>query len=189
MGNTDKDFLQFYGGFECNSLGHVLQLDEEGYDNNEIQVFKHSPYYDEESLHDLLKSKKGQFCILSTNIESIFAKFDELKLFVEVLNDMNFSFSAICIQEAWLGENDDTSCIQLQNYECIYQEKSCSNKGGLIIYLHNKYKHHIHQSINKSTVWEGQFIEIYGDSLTKNVILGNIYRPPRDLIDNYSVYT
>ena len=90
MDNTDKDFLQFFGGLEGNSLGHVLQLDEEGYDKNEIQVVKHSPYYDQESLYTLLKSKTDQFCLLSTNIESIFAKFDELKLFVDVLNDMNF---------------------------------------------------------------------------------------------------
>ena len=38
----------------------------------------------------------------------------------------------------------------------------------------------------KSNIWEGQFIEIYGDSMcAKKIILGNIYRPPRDINENY----
>ena len=38
----------------------------------------------------------------------------------------------------------------------------------------------------KSNIWEGQFIEIYVDSMCpKKIILGNIYRPPRDINENY----
>ncbi len=40
----------------------------------------------------------------------------------------------------------------------------------------------------KSNIWEGQFIEIYEDSrlmCAKKIILGNIYRPPRDINENY----
>ncbi len=44
---------------------------------------------------------------------------------------MNYTFSAICIQESWLSENGDTSQIQLDGYKCIPQGKSCSAKGGL----------------------------------------------------------
>ena len=38
----------------------------------------------------------------------------------------------------------------------------------------------------KSNIWEGQFIDIYVDSMCpKKIILGNIYRPPRDINANY----
>ena len=36
-----------------------------------------------------------------------------------------------------------------------------------------------------STIWEGQFIEIIGKFLPKNIILGNIYKPPSENIGNY----
>ena len=32
----------------------------------------------------------------------------------------------------------------------------------------------------------GQFIQITGDTMNKNIILGNIYRSPRESNDNYS---
>ena len=40
----------------------------------------------------------------------------------------------------------------------------------------------------RSDIWEGQFIEIRVCSSKKKVILGNIYRPPRDLIENYEMF-
>ena len=41
----------------------------------------------------------------------------------------------------------------------------------------------------KSNIWEGKFIEIYEDSMCANkIILGNIYRPPRDINENYQQF-
>ena len=39
---------------------------------------------------------------------------------------------------------------------------------------------------NKSLTWECQFIQITGDIMNKNIILGNICRPPRESNDIYS---
>ncbi len=79
------------------------------------------------------------FSILSTNIQSIRAKLSELKIFVETLQEIGFSFNAICVQENWLSENEDTSLLQLKGYECIPQGISCSSKGGLLIYFDKKF--------------------------------------------------
>ena len=38
---------------------------------------------------------------------------------------------------------------------------------------------------NQFDHWEGQFVKITGGGLSKDVIIGNIYRPPRDLNENY----
>ncbi len=50
-------------------------------------------------------------------------KLTNLTNFVEHLKTFDFLFSAICIQESWLSEGDDTSEIQLEGYKCILQGK------------------------------------------------------------------
>ena len=139
-------------------------------------MIHHSPYYDSNKLSSVLKNNQNSFSIFSTNIQSINAKFMELKIFIEMLNQLKYSFSAICVQESWLSENDDTSQIQLEGYQCIPQGKSSSSKGGLIIYLNNKFNHINKMTLSKYKTWEGQFIEVKkGEHLTKPIIIGNIY--------------
>ncbi len=52
-----------------------------------------------------------------------------------------------------------------------YQEKSCITKCGLIIYLHERFKYTIKLTINKSKIWEGQFINVTVGRLSKHFIL------------------
>ena len=132
--------------------------------------------------------KKNSFTILSSNIESINAKFDELNLFLKDLETNGFQFGAICIQESWLSENDDISLFHLSNYYCISQDETCSNKGGLIIYLKTKFKYNIKNIHTETDSWECQFIEITGQMPSKNVILGNVYRPPRNTNIEYKKF-
>ena len=40
-------------------------------------------------------------------------------------------------------------------------------------------------TLNQFEHWEGQFVNITGGGLCKDVIIGNIYRPSRDLNENY----
>ena len=75
--------------------------------------------------------------------------------------------------------------VQLPNYNCISSGKTCSNKGGLIIYLHELYDFKIKNYIPTSTVWETQIIEITSSQLRRKITLCNTYRPPRDCSDNY----
>ena len=56
-----------------------------------------------------------------------------------------------------------------------------------MIYLHNSYSYSNLPIYEKSDIiWGGQFIKVSGGNTCSNIILGNIYRPPRDTIDNYS---
>ena len=187
--SLDENVLRHFGGYDNNSLNSKLNLSEDENDeNSQIQVIKHSPYYDDQSFMDQIKNNPNKFSILSTNIESIFAKFTELEIFVEYLEQNNFHFSAICLQECWLANGQDISQIQLKGYQCIYQNQTCGRKGGLIIYLNENFKYKIKQIPGHSHIWESQFVEVYGGGLSKSVILGNIYRPPRNLIVNYRTF-
>ena len=180
---ADKSFSRFQGGFSSNSLCDILQLNEAN--ENDIQPIIHSPYYDMDTLKLLTEQNNGCFSILSSNVESINAKMNEIEAFVEELSQMHFKFSLMCFQECWLSDNDDKSHLQIDGYDCITQGKTCGNKGGLVMYINNCFNYKVIMTLNQFDHWEGQFVKITGGGLSKDVIIGNIYRPPRDLNENY----
>ncbi len=184
--SLDEVFLKYQGGVENNSLINIIEPSTDTNDESEQpQIIRHSPYYDFNKLSSVLRNNQNSFSIFSSNIQSINAKFTELKIFIEMLNQLKYSFSAICVQESWLSEND-TSQIQLEGYQCIPQGKSSSSEGGLIIYLNNKFNHINKMTLSKFKTWKGQFIEVKeGEHLTKPIIIGNIYKPPKDTLENY----
>ena len=101
----------------------------------------------------------------------------------------NLFFSAICLQECWLDENDMTSIIQLPDYRLIQQSKICCGHGGLIIYLHNTLSYELRNIYTRSDTWEGLFIDIAYDNFVNKITLGNIYRPPKDNNNNTNIET
>ena len=185
--SSDEVILHSYGGYQNNSLRAYLHLDDND-DINELSAIKHSSYYDIDQFKSLLQDNVNSFSILSSNIESINSKITDIQLFVEELRQNNLELSAICLQECWISDSEDISHIEINGYQCIRQGKSCSNKGGLIIYLLEKFNYDIMQSYNTSDVWEGQFVRITGGGLTNELLIGNIYRPPRDLNINYKQF-
>ena len=112
------------------------------------------------------------------NAQCINAKFAELHVLIDDLNAEHCTFGAICIQETWLNDNDDASMYNIPGYNMIHQGKICCGHGGLIIYLNDKYTHTVRKDLCKdSTVWEGLFIDISAETVSKKITLGNIYKP------------
>ena len=133
-------------------MRHVLHSYE---DNNPLHILKESSYYDSEKLNLLLKYKRNCFGITSTNIQSINAKFSELEAFVFELQSIKLNFSVICLQESWLYEPEDTSLIELDGYNRIAQGKSCSTKGGIIMYINKNLKYKVTKYDVPQEHWEG----------------------------------
>ena len=152
-------------------------------ENVRTQEIQHSSYYDTDNLNFLADEYKDRLSIFSSNIQSIYAKFNELEIFIEELNNINFKFNVICLKESWITDNSDLSQIQLPGYNCIIQGKSCSEKGGLVIYIDTRFKYEVLINLNEYEYWEGQIIKVTGRGLPKEIIIGNIYRPPRMLHD------
>ena len=96
----------------------------------------------------------------------------------------NCEFSAICLQETWLDSNADTSLLQIEDYTLIPQGKTCSAHGELLIYLHKHYKYK-HLVSETSNILEGQFFKVTDEETNTHVTIRNIYRPPRDVNENY----
>ena len=45
------------------------------------------------------------------------------------------------------------------------------------------------QNTHRYETWEGQYIQVHGGGISKKKIIGNIYRPPKDLNANYKCFT
>ena len=126
---SDEAFLSYLGGNQ-NNLSNVLSTNENNDENHELQVIRCSSYYDIDKFTILANSNTNSFSILSSNIQSINAKFNELEMFVEDLHSINFKFSVICLQETRKADNDDFSQFFLDGYDCITQGKSVATKEG-----------------------------------------------------------
>ena len=178
MANETSDLLSNYSGIEQNNLNNlVTHLDDV---ENTITVTANAPYIDTEHLATYMTKYKSRFTILNLNTQSINAKFDRLEILLKDLKDHDFEFSAICLQETWLKNKDDLSNFQFANYTSFGLDATCSKHGGLAIFLHDDFHGETINNYENSTLWEALFIEISGDILKRNIILGNIYRPPRD---------
>ena len=129
---TDETFLLYTGGIEKNCLNNILDINSNNNNNenneNELSMICRSSYYDFEKFYSVARNNNKHFSILSSNIQSINAKFSGLEAFVNDLSSLHFKFSIICLQESWLSDTDDLSLIQLSGYDCISQGKSCSIK-------------------------------------------------------------
>ena len=181
---TNESMLENYGGLQINSLNHILSSN-----NDEVpDVIQQSNYYDQESLAGIFTTNISSFNILSLNCQSIKAKIDEIKIKIKQWESVNCSFDAICLQESWLSNEADLSMFKLDNYKIISKGKTCSAHGGLVIYLHNSYRHKQILTNVKSDIWEGLFISVTTEKTNNNIIIGNVYRPPRDICDNYQQF-
>ncbi len=112
-------------------------------------ILSHSPYYDMENLIPLITKSKNRISLFCTNIQSIQAKFVELQFCFEHLRSFNFEFSDICTQESFISDTYDINQIDLEGYILIPQGKSCSKNCGLVIYLHEQFKHEYKLKLNK----------------------------------------
>ena len=177
-----------YDGF---ALANIMNEKSEMCLDAEPILFKNSIYYDNESFIKLFKHTEKYFTVISLNCQSLNAKFNELKIYIELFKVNNIVLNAICLQETWLSEQDDNSLLQLDDYNLIVKGKSCSAHGGVAIYLHKCFDYKVIKH-KESTMWDGIFVKVMEKSNgidNKSLIIGNIYRPPQqncDIIKSFS---
>ena len=185
---SGEAFLSYSGGILNNCLTNILHINENETDINEQQIIRRSSYYDFDKFSKLAKENKNSFSILGTNILSVNAKFSELEAFIEELNTVNLKFCIICLQETWIDESEDISPFHLQGYDCMSQGKTCTSKGGLIIYVDDQYKSKVTFNLNTYEHWEDLIVKVQGNSISKTFTIGNIYRSPRTRNEDLNVF-
>ena len=160
--------------------------DNDNTQDSECDLIMPSPYFNDETLISSLKTKSQNFSIYSLNCQSLKAKINQIELKIEYLRENGVEFSVICLQETWLSDDSDTFLLQIDGYQLLSQGKTCTSHRGLAIFLNNNFNFIHSRSYVKSTIWEPQFTEIPIDRKCKRkLVLGNVYRPPGDLNENY----
>ena len=137
-----NDILTYCGGKDRNSLLTVLNKNnEDDFSDNNISISEHimpAKYYNVDDAITKIISKNNDFSVISINIQSLNAKFDQLKILIHYLNDRGYEFSTICIQETWFSYFTETSLYNINGYNLLSQSKICSIHCGLCIYLNTK---------------------------------------------------
>lgn len=181
MSMSETDLLNSLGEVYPNSQKSLIESNSVETDNNEPQLLKDSPYTNLNGLINVMKEKVDIFKCLSLDIQSLNAKIDQLRIYIEEFSLANYKFDAICIQETWLADGSSVSHLQIEGYILINFPCVLTSHSGLAIYLSHEFQYQIldiQQSLSLS--WECLFISIELPG-NKTLTLGNKYRPPREL--------
>ena len=107
MIDADERTEHFYDNFAGteNDLNHVLStfVDSE----HEITNFCHSRYADLSEVQSIFQNNPNEFLILTLNIQSVNAKFNNLFPVIDNLASQGLYFGAICLQETWTSTDSD----------------------------------------------------------------------------------
>ena len=180
------EILNQFGDINTLALENII--DPSDGTDEEITLMIPSQYYTIDSL-PVKMSHSGNFNAISLNAQSINARFDSLLTFLEVTRQQNIILHVICIQETWLDEKSDLSLYQIEGYTCISRGKRCSSHVGLITYVDSQLNTSIMTIKNDSTILEGIFVAVKDMETEKEIVVGNIYRPPYDNNNEQNVTT
>ena len=180
------EYFQCLAGTE-NDINHILSTFVES--EHEIENFLDSRYIELSDITSIIKDDGKDFTILTLNIQSINAKFDNLYPMINNLSSMGLYFGAICLQETWLSSDADVSLLHIPSYKLIHQGSRCTRHGGLVIYLHEQYTYKLRNMYTRSDIWEGLFIDVSGHNFHRPITIGNIYRPPHNNNNNANIET
>ena len=154
---SPEDVLKQHGGISGKNFAKIIN---EGSDDDEIDLIRHSPYYLPSCLPTRLTNGDKSFSVLSLNSQSILAKFTGLQVMLEVFAAQDIHFHAICIQESWIKDESKLPLVALEGYQCFSLKATASLHGGLITYVDDKYDVSIKTIVDNSNVWEGLFLEL-----------------------------
>ena len=182
-----NSFIHNTGLNENNSLTHLLDTISPDMED-ESNIIEQSKYYDDADFKDALQQYNVNVSVLSLNCQSINAKYDKLKLFLDVVNTHN-PISIICIQESWCHDEIDINCFSLPNYTLINSYRRLTAHGGLIMYVHDDFAfNEINENLpitHTSTLFESLFVEVWRKNIIyKKYVIGNIYRLPSYISDD-----
>ena len=169
--------LMQHGGITDKNFAKMIN---EGSDDDKIELISHFPYYLPSCLPNHLANGDKSFSVLSLNAQNILAKFTGFQMMSELFASQNIHFHAICIQESWNHDDSKLPLVELEGYQCFSIKVTTSYHGGLITYVDDKHDEQVKKTVDDSNIWEGLFLELKHSSFLNKIIIGNVYKPPRD---------
>ena len=185
MIDINRNFLNNTDLNEENSITHQIEyLDP--IDEGEVNPIHHSNYYNNEKFKKSAQTDM-KLSILNLNCQCINSKFDQIKLFLEGIDNNSMPISVITLQKTWTDNETEINLFILPNYTMVYDDSRLSKHGGLVTYIHNTFSfERLSDDVynQNSTVYDSMFLKIY-NKLSKFIkyIIGNIYRRPSSTVD------
>ena len=133
-------------------------------------------FYNEFSLCQKLK-KTSNFLCLSSNVQSLASKFNELCSFLDVLSSNSISPDVFAVQEVW---NGNVESFNIEGYRFFSKTRKKGRGGGVGLYVKDKYNAKVLErySTFKENIIESIAVEIEIPKVKKFVAI-SLYRPNR----------
>ena len=148
---------------------------------------KSSNYYSEDQFIEKfsMHSNENKFSLMHWNIRSVPCHYLDLEALLET---SKFHFQFICISETWFTDSN-YSIFPLNGYNCVDVHRTNRSGGGVAIYINERISFTERKEYYRCDDHiECLFIEIDKKvfSMSKNVIIGVIYRPPGTNLKDYT---
>ena len=118
--------------------------------------------------------QSDNFSLIHINARSIKNKFDEVQ---NLLASSGADWSVICISESWL-KNHHLSSYVIDKYNMFASCREEGEGGGTLLYVREHLDVKERRDL-ETNLLEATFVEVKIPKLNnKNIIIGNIYRPP-----------
>ena len=180
--------------FECDNVDNATPLTDldpdrnvNSYKDNVSNILNLCNYYsDDDFVKISSKFEKNCFSLYHINIRSLAAHNTEF-LLSQRNTKSNFKVIGMC--ETWLSDfNCHLFC--LPNYKAVHKTRANRRGGGVSLYIHESidFKTRDDLSLMFNDVVESVFIEIEKSVFctTNNIILGEIYRPPKTSVFEFN---
>ena len=184
MNDLTNEILHAHGGTQANYLGNILEPEDES-DTNEFQLnlLSVSPYTDINNVSEFVGD--NDFHIMSLNCRSLNSCIDNLKYFIDSMKNKDYTIHCIALQETWLTEhNTHMPSLSIDGYEFVNVPCKLSRHSGVAFYVISDYKLEVVN--NQQTCSTFEYLTIKVLTPNKNIILTNVYRPPKNNLANFN---
>ena len=154
VSKISQSYMEDDNGLPADEINfHLDNIIDPPNDDGEMNLIKLSPYFGIDCLPHSLVHTRDQLNILIINAQSLNSKYDELVLLLNDAHCQNIRFHVICVQETWLSETSGYSLMAIHGYNCIHlsQRAECSNHGGLITHVDNRYDLRLNKRLSKQS--------------------------------------
>ena len=139
------------------------------------------PGYTVDDFNTCVLSYSSMFSILHINCRSLKRNYDEIEA---LLDSLKCSFSILALSETWLDDCSTPTCV-FKDYIYVGNHRNGRRGGGVGLCIKNNYNYALRQDLNVfRNEFESCFIELQKPG--KNLIIGVLYRPPSESIDDFN---
>ena len=135
-----------------------------------------SKYYDMESIITYMNNgihEDNQIKVLHLNIQSLSAKYEQLKQIVSQLHDQNIYLDAISLCETFLHQGNE-NLFNMPGYNFVCKNRTHMSRGRVAIYIRSNITYKIREDLSTFSVGEYESLFLETNIHGEKTIIGEI---------------